>query len=421
MSGIAIRSYQARTIDAYREYVARGATSVLVVAPTGAGKTAIGAEIVADAPSVLWIAHTRELVDQAAARLRSRCGARAVGVIMPGVEESPSARIQVSTAQTMLARGTAERGDFALLVLDEAHHYAASQWRLLARIGTLTLGLTATPERGDGKPLGDIFEALVVTASYSELVAGQWLVPAVVAQPDRDLGNNFARDPIEAWQTYGGGAQSFIACARVDAAQEYAKRLRSLGVLAETVHAETPTLERASIMERFRERHLRVLCFVDTLTEGVDVPEVACVVLAKNFGHVSGYIQTTGRVLRPSSGKASAMVVDLCGASLRYGMPHDDRVYSLTGRAISGGGEPPPGGGVAAFSQSVVGAPLRLVGWEATAPQPVATPAAPVDQGRMRRFQQLRELARKNRLGDAWVATQYRSQFGEWPRKEWTT
>ena len=414
-----LRTYQTRTIEAVGQHLAGGAASVVVVAPTGAGKTVIGAELVGGDERVLWLAHTRELVDQAATRLRARYGIAAVGVVMPGVEETPTARVQVSTAQTMLARGD-ELEPFALLVLDEAHHYAASQWRLLARLGKRTLGLTATPERGDGKPLGDIFGAMVVTASYSELIAGGWLVPAVVAQPERDLGSDLARDPIEAWQLYSGGAQSFIACARVDAAQEYAKRLRSLGVLAETVHAETPAVERATTMERFRERHLRVLCFVDTLTEGVDVPEVACVVLAKNFGHASGYVQTTGRVLRPAPGKTSAMVVDLCGASLRYGMPHDDRVYSLTGRAISGGGEPPPGGGVAAFAQSVVGAPLRLVGWEAPAPQPVVAPAAPVDQRRMRRLQQLRELARKNRLGDAWVATQYRSQFGEWPRKEWS-
>lgn len=84
-----LRDYQARVVDDVRSRIARGAGSVLVVAPTDAGKTTVGAELAGDG-SVLWLAHTRELVDQAAQRLAERHGVDAVGVVMPGVEARPA-------------------------------------------------------------------------------------------------------------------------------------------------------------------------------------------------------------------------------------------------------------------------------------------------------------------------------------------
>ena len=193
------RPYQIRTIEAVRAHWTAGRIACLIIAPTGAGKTVQGEELIDDGEPWLWLAHTRELVRQVAKRLRSRFGRGEVGVVMPGDAPTPSARIQVATVQTLLARGivpTARR-----LVLDEAHHYAAEDWRVVSGLvpWVRILGLTATPERKDGEPLGDIFEVMVVSASYSELVAGGYLVPARVHRPRKALGNDLAQDPVKAW------------------------------------------------------------------------------------------------------------------------------------------------------------------------------------------------------------------------------
>jgi superfamily II DNA or RNA helicase len=115
---------------------------------------------------------------------------------------------------------------------------------------------------------------------------------------------------------------------------------------------------------------VRVLTNVNTLTEGVDVPEARTCILARSFGHVGGYLQAAGRVLRAAPGKESAVVVDLTGATIRHGLPTTDRTYSLSGRAISGGAAFGGGGQAPEFSQSVRGVELVQV---SGSPMPTAT------------------------------------------------
>ncbi len=412
-----LRPYQQNTIVAVREHWSNGTRRVLVVAPTGAGKTVLAQELIGGHRALL-VAHRRELVTQTAKRFKSAFGESAVGLVLPGERESALARIQVGTVQSLIARGS--RPAIDLLVLDEAHHYMAADWRGLAEAypGVPCVGLTATPQRADGEPLGDIFDTLVVAASYSELVRDGFLVPATVLRPDHCLGDDLAQDPIEAWLAHSGGTQTFMFAARVAIAQDWEKRLRDLGVRAATIHAMTPTRDREESLAAFRAGTVRVLCNVGTLTEGIDVPEAACVVLGRNFGHVGQYLQVVGRVLRTSPGKALALVIDLIGTSHRHGLPTDDRVYSLGERAISsGGGFGGGGGGAPEFSQKVKGLALRAVG---TVPivEPVAT--VPRDESKMRaEYQRLRQLARQHRMRDGFAAAKFKEKFGEWPRQEW--
>lgn len=412
------RPYQERAEFEVRERWSAGVRSVLLVAPTGAGKTLLGSRLVGEVRA-LWVAHRRELVTQTAARLRETFGARSVGLVLPGEYSDSAARIQVGTVQTLLARGARPPAD--LLVLDEAHHYLAEDWRRLrdSYPNARCLGLTATPERQDGEPLGDIFEAIVVAAQYSELVAGGYLVSARVLQPPMNLGSDLAQDPVEAWTKHSEGSQTFVFCARVPIAHDVAQRFRSLGVQADTIEANTSKRDRDEALERFRRGTLRVLTNVNTLTEGVDVPEARCVVLARAFGHVGGYLQAVGRVLRPASGKADAIVIDLIGATLRHGLPTDDRSYSLAGRAISGMEREAPMGEREAFTQTVRGVELQLVGGAPATALPVTL--RPIDEAeRKAEFQRLLALARQHRMRDGFAAAKYREKYGEWPREEWS-
>ena len=380
-----LRDYQQQTVTAVRAHWARKRRSVCVVAPTGAGKTRIGEELILDEPTV-WCAHRRELITQTASRLAVRFGAKEVGIVMPGEYPTPAARVQVATVQTLLARG--DRPKAKTLVLDEAHHYAAEDWRQLvdAYPRARVLGLTATPERLDGAPLGDIFDELVVAASYSELIANGWLVPARVYRPATTLGNDLAQDPVTAWRLYSEGSRTFVFCGRVAVAHAWAQRFRDVGVRAAVVDASTPKTERDETLALFKRGTVRVIVNVNTMTEGVDVPEARTIILARAFGHVGSYLQAAGRGLRSAFEKRDMILIDLVGASLRHGLPTDDRTYSLSGRPISAPGAAHGGGGVAEWSQEVMGVDLHIVARGALPPdiEPIAVDAQPVDQGARR-------------------------------------
>jgi len=396
---------------------AAGRLRVCVVAPTGSGKTELAVALLGTGRA-LWVAHTRDLVLQTARRLRALLGQSAVGVILAGHYPDSSARIQVGTVQTLVARGLRPGAD--VIVLDEAHHYMAEHWRQLADAypGIPCVGLTATPQRGDGEPLGDIFDELVSTASYSQLIAGGFLVPARVLQPPMQLGNDLAQEPVTAWEKYSEGSRTFLFCPRVEIAEFYAKAFRDRGILFGVIEANTPRVEREELLARFRTGALRGLANVNTLTEGIDVPEARCVMLARGFGHVGAYLQAVGRVLRPAKDKADAIVIDLCGATLRHGLPTQDRVYSLQGRPISGEAPEREQGERDAFSQNVRGLDLKIAA--GAAPIPFGLPPPVDDSERRAEFERLRALARQHRMRDGFAAAKFKEKFGEWPKEEWT-
>jgi superfamily II DNA or RNA helicase len=311
---------------------------------------------------VLWLAHRRDLVVQTWDRLTDVFGRRMVGAILAGEHEDPRARIQVGTIQSYLSRE--RRSDPPThVVLDEAHHYMADEWReVLAELpDAKVLGLTATPERADGRPLGDIFQELVVAATYSELIAAGHIVRAVVLRPEKRLGSDIAQDPVDAWRTYvprKDRGPTFCFCARVELAEQAATKFREAGITAEVIHEGTPPRVRDQTLARFRDGATKVIANVNTMTEGIDVPESSVAILARQYVHVGGMLQAAGRVLRAARGKTHATVLDLSGSTHRHGMPDADRDYGLTGRAISGGDAVRHGGEHDDFAQEVIGVPL---------------------------------------------------------------
>jgi len=407
-----LRPYQQSAVDKVTEAWKRS-RSVLLVAPTGAGKTVLGQALI-HGKRTLWVAHRRELVEQTSKRLGG-------GVIAPGYYPSPKAKIQIGTVQTLLARGSRPAAD--VLVLDEAHHYMADDWRALAEAypNAKILGLTATPERADGEPLGDIFEELVVAANYSELIRDGHLVTVRAYQPPKNLGNDLAMDPVDAWVKHSEGSQAFVFCGRVHIADELSARFRGLGVIAKTIEYNTPTRERTEILDAFRAGHVKILTNVYALTEGVDVPQSRCCILARAFGHVGSYLQAVGRVLRPSKDKPDAILIDLTGTSRKHGLPIIDREYSLGERPISGDTQEREGHGAPAFEQKVVGMDLVVAHPGAgRAELPKSAIVYPVDMAERREFySRTLETVRKHRMRDGFAAVRYREKYGEEPGVDW--
>ncbi len=450
---IALRVYQTQAVDAARAHYRSGVRSVLLVAPTGAGKGTIAASLLTAVAGRsrrgLFIVHRAELVRDQAARL-ARAGVGRVATLM-GAESMPDAdaAVHACTVQTLFARGTRPPAD--LVIWDEAHHATCDTYRSVreAYPDALHLGLTATPERADGTPLGDVFERLVVAASHAELVAlnrrdpTQGLVPCdVVAPPARQQG--LAEDPVRAYLERGRATDGtlrraiFFGSSRSHA-QQLAVRLVAMGVRAACVESGMTAGDRRATIARFASGEIECLTNVAILTEGYDDPSVEVVVHASGVSHAGAWLQKCGRALRPSpsTGKQRALVLDLTGAVYDFGLPDAPREYSLTGDAIRlpgalAEGEEPLALRQCAACGLVAEAPdfrdstcPRCGATKAGRPDPrvrraqlAAVHAAHAPDKRVLKLRELTVIAQARGYKPTWAAIQFKVRYQRFPTSE---
>lgn len=409
-----------------------GHRAVCLVAPTGSGKTVMANALVGLHRSCLFIAHRRELIQQAAAKIGPDAG-----VIMPGIKSSPLLPVQVASVQTLLARDTV-RPPAELVVLDECHHYRADDWATVidAYPDAKLLGLTATPQRADGRPLGDMFSALVVASKYSRLIADGHLVRCKVWAPTTGV-DGLAQHPLQAWQEYAGGTRTFAFATRVEQCEAFCQEFHDAGIPSAVVEANTPTRDRDDALRRFADGDLRVLWNVAALTEGVDVPQAETVLLARKCGHRGLFMQIAGRVLRPYPGKAHARMLDLTGMTLKWGMPDEDTDYTLDGEGVHRT-SPEPLRTCPSCGHTTLSIEWRPVppgrcpvcpecGW--IAPEPpkfevkiwdtklaeVFAGSETPDDAKRHEYRRLRQLAQLRNWGLWWVQKEYQKLFGVKP------
>jgi len=327
------RTYQTAAIRAVYASIKSGRRRPLLVSPTGSGKSTIGALIVRDAVSrgrrVAWFAHRTELRDQAVETL-ARCeidaGHSGAGASKP---------VQVVSVQGALVTEQVPEAD--VVVLDEAHHFAADEWgRLPAAYPNATIiGLTATPERADGRGLGHLFDDLHVVAQPRELVEQGHLVPCELMRPSSVQRPGFlASRPVDAYRLHASGRRNVVFAASVENACTFAAQFKMEGIDARIVHGDLASDVRARNLDDFASGRVRVLINVMVLTEGWDCPAVDVVTIARKIGSCSMWLQTCGRGLRPHAGKSQLLVMDLSGVSHIHGSPTDDRIFSLDGIGI---------------------------------------------------------------------------------------
>ena len=318
-----LRPYQRYAVEEVR-FVGRGrAPTLLMVCPTGGGKTVIGSRVVAERTAqgqrVLWLAHREELIDQAAAAL-AREGL-AVGVLRGERKEALDAPVLVSSWQALKNRMELAR-ERQFLVVDEAHHARDdnSYGQVIAAMsGVHVLGLTATPWRTDGKGLTDVFAEHFVVREPHQLRDEGFLAGlegfryrTFDANDIRIRGGDFvpgqledavtsdvelAGDIVAQWQAHAGGARTIAYCVGVSHAVELAARFREAGVAAEHIYENSA--DRAGILSRLRSGETRVVTNFAILTEGFDCPPVSCVVMARPTLSVTLHLQMLGRALRP--------------------------------------------------------------------------------------------------------------------------
>lgn len=354
-----MREYQTQAVRDLRASLAVGTRSVLLQLPTGSGKTRIAAEIcrmaLAKGNRVLFLAPRRELITQAA-KAFSRQGLWP-GVIMAGELPSRSRDLQVASFDTLHARAMLSdrmaMPDAQVVIVDEAHlSLADSRREIIAHYaGSCVIGLTATPARGDGRGLGAIYEDLVLGPSIRRLTDDGYLVPLRYFAPtEPDLAElrmnrdgdyaeaglagrmntpELVGDVVENWLRIARDRSTVVFCVNRAHSRNLRDGFLSAGIAAEHLDGDTPTDERAAILERVRSGETQVLCNVFVATYGLDIPRLDCVVLARPTKNIALYLQTVGRVMRTFEGKTDALVIDHSGAVKENGFVDEDIPWSL--------------------------------------------------------------------------------------------
>ena len=332
-----LRPYQETAVDQCATALAEH-RSVLLQLPTGGGKTAIAAEIfrraVASNPGkrFAFLAHRDDLLGDTQARL-AQAGIWA-GRIQAGSTPDPLAIVHVCSVQTLYAR-TTDLSEFAGIIVDEAHRApSASIMAILAGCpDAWILGLSATPQRGDGTALDPPFRHMVRGPSVRDLIGMGYLVPCEVYGPPmrQDLPAMALHDAVKKYHQDSG--KTLVFCRDVATARALAEEI---GPLAACVDGSTEFHDRHVLFEKFRERGsgVDILTNCMVLTEGFDAPITDTLILGRGCTHASAYLQIVGRAMRSYPGKRVSTIVDLCGVSTVHGLPDDDREYCLSGKPI---------------------------------------------------------------------------------------
>ncbi len=345
-----LHDYQERAVETV---IAKLDQRPILVSPTGSGKTTIATEIVERlGRRTLWLAHRKELIDQAAERLAAH-GLRA-GIVMAGYQSDPDAHVQVASVQTLVRRNKPPAG---LVVVDECHHAAAETYQKILSDYTdaALVGLTATPFRLDGRGLGDLFGELVVAAWSDELcTAGVLHKPRVwaskapdlrgvrVVAGDYNLGalaerTNTAElnaDIVETWQKRAAGRRTAAFAVDIAHSEAITEAFRQAGVPAEHLDGATPRAERDAILARLATGETLVVSNCMVLTEGWDLPALECAIIARPTASLNLHLQMIGRVMRACHGKDGALVLDHAGNHHVHGLVTRRLDYTLSDEKV---------------------------------------------------------------------------------------
>lgn len=353
---------QVEVLDNCRAEFRAGNRSVLLLAPTGFGKTVVGAEMVSGAANrgnVVWfLNHRRELVRNTSKTFHQQGIAH--GVISSGWPTNLERRVQVCSVGTVIRRlGQVPPPTF--IIPDEAHHVASASWSKIVDYypDAKILGLTATPWRLDGVGLGRWFNTMVEGPALSWLIANGRLSPYRLFAPSapdladvKTMAGDYERhslsqimdrpsitgDAIDHYLKLARGRRAVTFCCNIEHSKHVAAQFQAAGVPAAHIDG-TMDDERDRIFAAFERGEIHVLTNVDIVSEGVDVPGIECVILLRPTKSLTHYLQSVGRGLRLASGKPDCVILDHAGNSLTHGFPDDEREWSLEDRPKRKSGE----------------------------------------------------------------------------------
>lgn len=344
-----LRPYQQEAKDAVFEQWDNGIRKTLLVLPTGCGKTIVFAKITEDCvrkgERVLILAHRGELLDQAADKLKKTTG------LNSAVEKAESSclgswfRVVVGSVQTLMREkrlGQFPEDYFNTIIIDEAHHCISDSYQKVLKHfpDAHVLGVTATPDRGDMRNLGQYFESLAYEYTLPKAIKEGYLTPikaltiplkidmsgvSVQAGDFKASDIGTALDPYlegiaQEMQKYCADKKTVVFLPLVKTSQKFRDVLNNYGFQAAEVNGDSQ--DRAEILADFESGKYNVLCNSMLLTEGWDCPSVDCVVVLRPTKVRSLYCQMVGRGTRLSPGKEHLLLLDFLWHTERHELCH---------------------------------------------------------------------------------------------------
>jgi superfamily II DNA or RNA helicase len=331
-----------------------GTKRILIQSPTGSGKTALTTDMLGTSASrginSVFLVHRRELIKQSVKAFDQN--EVFAGVVASGFPEEPHPRVQIGSIQTYIRRYQRLRQP-TFFVWDECHHLAAKNWSKLfdAFPDAYHVGLTATPQRLDGRGLDQYFQVMVNGPSVSWLIEHDYLSKYRMYAPTglsmegvhTRMGDYVQRevtelvdkpkitgDAISHYRRLCPRAKNVVFCASVEHSKHVAAQFNAAGIRAEHVDGGTDSRLRDDAIARFQLGDTRVLCNVDLFGEGFDVPAIEAVTMLRPTQSLGLYLQQVGRGLRKSTGITT--ILDHVGNCERHGLPDEDRQWTLKGR-----------------------------------------------------------------------------------------
>ena len=361
-----LRPYQRECIQLIKAAHRAGRRRLLVSLPTGTGKTVVFVSFVREMrmkKKLLILAHREELLEQAGEKLARHAPDVSVTIEQAKRRADPNAQVVLASVPTLGRRdsrrlATLNPGDFSIVVVDEAHHAVAESYRmvldhfgLFAGSDRLFVGFTATPRRGDGHALGEVFEQIVYSRGIEEMIREKWLCDLAGWRVTTDVSlddvkvrhGDFIESQLakavnvrprneavlDAYCKYASGRKAIVFCVDVAHAQEMANTFASAGITAKAVWGAMGAEERRDALDSFRQGRTSTLTNCGVLTEGFDEPSVDCVIMARPTRSRLLYAQMIGRGTRPHPHKHNLLVIDVVDNSREHSLAGLHHVFDL--------------------------------------------------------------------------------------------
>ena len=382
-----LRPYQQSLLrDVQGALAANPKARVMMQLPTGGGKTVIAGALLRDwldggRRKAVWLTHRRELAEQTRGMLTDAGVSATTDSRWTSDDGAPAMAggIVILMAQKV---GLNNKGESRvwnrydandLLVIDEAHHAAADGWtRAMQQWPGPIVGMTATPWRLSEKEGFDrLFYDLLCGPQTADLQAlenpalcqAQVFIPppeeriaggvvgsigdyteAGIERANRDRPDIMTAGALAFWQKRADGRPTIAYAVSVDHAHNLAAVFNATGIPAGVILGQNSqtTTERNEVISGFRNGSIKVLCNVEVGTEGFDLPDASCVIIARPTMSLALYLQMVGRGLRPKPDGGDCLILDLAANSLRHGLPEQYREWTLKPRgAQESGGDAP--------------------------------------------------------------------------------
>lgn len=340
---IKLYDYQRRIVNETRQSLAHGNKGVVIVSPPGSGKSVIISEIarltVKKGGIVLFTVHRQELINQIRNSFE-QAGVDMTHIILLTV-------MKVAHRLSILPKPS-------LIIVDETHHSLAKTYRKIYDYysDVPRLGFTGTLWRMNGQGFHDIYSDIVEGPSTEWLIEHHRLAPYqyfsvkliddgklkksstgdyTAKSMDDAVGKTIFGDVVKTYQEKTPGQKAILYAHDVEHSKQVAKSFNDAGIPAAHADAKTPTAERLKIMDDFKSGKIKILCGIDLYGEGVNVPDCSVSILLRPTESLALYLQQSMRSMRYQPGKV-ATIIDHVANYSRFGLPDDDRTWSLADR-----------------------------------------------------------------------------------------